>query len=136
VVRLKKGATLYIPKALRFDRLVAGQIPTGWDAKRYGVPEDIANQVDPITLYVLVSTVESLIASGVTDPYEFYKYVHVSEVGNTSGGGTPVFFHPPFLKKKGISRVFVCFFVHAIFDVYFRCWRDTGDAGYVPREVP
>ena len=87
MVRLKKGATLYIPKALRFDRLVAGQIPTGWDAKRYGVPEDIVQQVDPITLYVLVSTVESLIASGVTDPYEFYKYVHVSEVGNTSGGG-------------------------------------------------
>ena len=87
VVRLMKGATLYIPKALRFDRLVAGQIPTGWDAKRYGLPEDIVNQVDPVTLYVLVSTVETLIASGVTDPYEFYKYVHVSEVGNTSGGG-------------------------------------------------
>jgi fatty acid synthase subunit alpha len=30
---------------------------------------------------------EALIASGVTDPYEFFEYVHVSEVGNTSGGG-------------------------------------------------
>lgn len=26
-------------------------------------------------------------SAGVTDPYEFYQYVHVSEVGNTSGGG-------------------------------------------------
>ncbi|KNC98227.1 phosphopantetheine-protein transferase domain [Spizellomyces punctatus DAOM BR117] len=86
-VRLQKGATLYVPKALRFDRLVAGQIPTGWDAKRYGVPDDIVSQVDPITLYTLVSTVEALVTSGVTDPYEFYQYVHVSEVGNTSGGG-------------------------------------------------
>jgi len=86
-VRLKKGAGLWIPKALRFDRLVAGQIPTGWDAKRYGVPDDIISQVDPVALYVLVSTVEALLSAGITDPYEFYKYVHVSEVGNCVGSG-------------------------------------------------
>lgn len=86
-VRLKKGATLLIPKALQFDRLVAGQIPTGWDARRYGIPEDIIDQVDPVTLYVLVCTVEALLASGITDPYEFYKYVHLSEVGNCIGSG-------------------------------------------------
>ncbi|TPX31149.1 hypothetical protein SmJEL517_g05464 [Synchytrium microbalum] len=86
-IRIKKGATLYVPKALQFDRLVAGQVPTGWNAARYGVPPDIVRQVDPITLYVLVSTVEALVTSGVTDPYEFYQYVHVSEVGNTAGGG-------------------------------------------------
>ncbi|KAJ3387995.1 3-oxoacyl-[acyl-carrier-protein] synthase [Lobulomyces angularis] len=86
-VHIKKNAILHVPKALQFDRLVAGQIPTGWDAARYGVPEDIVKQVDPITLYTLVSTVEALITAGVTDPYEFYQYVHVSEVGNTAGGG-------------------------------------------------
>ncbi|KAJ1561175.1 3-oxoacyl-[acyl-carrier-protein] synthase, partial [Cladochytrium tenue] len=78
-VRLKKGSTLYVPKAL-------SQIPTGWDAGSYGVPEDITSQIDPIALYTLVATVEALVSSGVTDPYEFYQYVHVSEVGNTSGG--------------------------------------------------
>ncbi|EAQ87332.1 conserved hypothetical protein [Chaetomium globosum CBS 148.51] len=72
-VRMKKGASLWIPKALRFDRLVAGQIPTGWDAKRYGVPDDIISQVDPVALFVLVSTVEALLSAGITDPYEFYK---------------------------------------------------------------
>ena len=86
-VRILKGATLYVPKALRFDRLVAGQIPTGWDARTYGIPEDTISQVDPITLYVLVATVEALLSAGITDPYEFYKYVHVSEVGNCSGSG-------------------------------------------------
>ena len=86
-VRLKKGATLYIPKALKFDRLVAGQIPTGWSAKTYGIPDDIISQVDPVTLYVLVCTAESLLASGITDPYEFYQYVHISEVGNCVGSG-------------------------------------------------
>jgi fatty acid synthase subunit alpha len=86
-VRLKKGATLLIPKALRFDRLVAGQIPTGWDARKYGIPEDIISQVDPVTLFVLVSVSEALLSSGITDPYEFYKYVHISEVGNCIGSG-------------------------------------------------
>jgi fatty acid synthase subunit alpha len=86
-VRLKKGATLLIPKALRFDRLVAGQIPTGWDARKYGVPDDIISQVDPVTLFVLVSTAEALLSSGITDPYEFYKYVHISQVGNCIGSG-------------------------------------------------
>ena len=87
IVRMKKGASLWIPKALRFDRLVAGQIPTGWDPKRYGVPEDIISQVDPVTLFLLVSTAEALLSCGITDPYEFYKYVHVSEVGNCVGSG-------------------------------------------------
>ncbi|KAG0288584.1 3-oxoacyl-[acyl-carrier-protein] synthase, partial [Dissophora globulifera] len=86
-VKFKKGANMFIPKALKFDRFVVGQVPTGWDAARYGVPKDIIDQVDIITLYVLVSTVEALVASGITDPYEFYQYVHVSEVGNTSGSG-------------------------------------------------
>jgi fatty acid synthase subunit alpha len=87
IVRMRKGAALWIPKALRFDRLVAGQIPTGWNAKQYGVPDDIISQVDPVALYVLVSTVEALLSAGITDPYEFYKYVHVSEVGNCVGSG-------------------------------------------------
>ncbi|GLI74712.1 beta subunit of fatty acid synthetase [Penicillium ochrochloron] len=86
-VRLRKGANLLIPKALSFDRLVAGQIPTGWDAKRYGIPDDIIEQVDPVTLFVLVCTAESLLSAGITDPYEFYKYVHLSEVGNCIGSG-------------------------------------------------
>ncbi|KAG1038732.1 hypothetical protein G6F43_012646 [Rhizopus delemar] len=73
-VILRKGATLYVPKALRFDRLVAGQIPTGWDAARYGIPKDIVEQVDPVSLFNIVSTVEAFISAGITDPYEFYKW--------------------------------------------------------------
>ncbi|CCH46337.1 fatty-acid synthase complex protein, putative [Wickerhamomyces ciferrii] len=86
-VQILKGASLLIPKALKFDRLVAGQIPTGWDARRYGISEDTIQQVDPITLYVLVATVEAFISAGISDPYELYKYIHVSELGNCSGSG-------------------------------------------------
>ncbi|KAI1435266.1 fatty acid synthase subunit alpha [Xylaria sp. CBS 124048] len=87
IIRLKRGASLWIPKALRFDRLVAGQLPTGWDAKKYGIPDDIISQVDRVTLFVLVSVAEALLTSGISDPYEFYKYVHVSELGNCIGSG-------------------------------------------------
>ncbi|ODV91401.1 hypothetical protein CANCADRAFT_32052 [Tortispora caseinolytica NRRL Y-17796] len=86
-VRLLKGSVIYVPKAFQFDRLVAGQIPSGWDARKYGIDEDICNQVDRVTLFTLVSVAEALIASGITDPYEFYKYVHVTEVGNCFGSG-------------------------------------------------
>ena len=35
-VRLRRGAVVSIPKALQFDRTVAGQIPTGWSPKTLG----------------------------------------------------------------------------------------------------
>jgi 3-oxoacyl-(acyl-carrier-protein) synthase len=37
-------------------------------------------------LWALVSVMEALIMSGVTDPYEIYKYIHPSEVGTALGG--------------------------------------------------
>ncbi|KAG0158728.1 hypothetical protein PDIDSM_6247 [Penicillium digitatum] len=76
-VRLRKGATMLIPKALQFDRLVAGQVPTGWDASRYGIPDEFIEQVDPVTLFVLVCTAEAMLSAGITDPYEFYKCLSI-----------------------------------------------------------
>ena len=67
--------------------MVAGQIPTGWHASRYGIPDDIIAQTDRTALWTLVCAAEALIMSGVTDPYELYKYVHPSEVGVSIGSG-------------------------------------------------
>ncbi|KAJ5674929.1 Acyl transferase/acyl hydrolase/lysophospholipase [Penicillium maclennaniae] len=86
-VNLKKGAVLMIPKALQYDHAVGSQVPTGWDARTYGIPDDIVTQVDRGTLFTLVSTIEALIASGITEPYELYQYIHVSEFGNCIGSG-------------------------------------------------
>lgn len=76
-----------MPKAIKFDRLVAGQLPTGWDAKVYGIPQDIIDQVDRTALWALVCVAEALMMSGVTDPYELYKFIHPSEVGTALGSG-------------------------------------------------
>ncbi|TFK33214.1 fatty acid synthase [Crucibulum laeve] len=85
--KFKKGACVYVPKAFTFSRTVAGQIPTGWDAGRYGIPDDIIAQTDRATLWALVCTAEALNMSGITDPYELYKHMHPSEVGTAIGSG-------------------------------------------------
>ncbi|KAH8117927.1 fatty acid synthase [Phellopilus nigrolimitatus] len=76
-VKLKKGARIYVPKS--FHR--AGT------AGRYGIPQDIIDQVDRCTLWALVSTADALNMSGITDPYELYKHMHPSEVGTCIGAG-------------------------------------------------
>jgi fatty acid synthase subunit alpha, fungi type/fatty acid synthase subunit beta, fungi type len=86
-VRFKKGARILVPKAVSFNRLVAGQLPTGWDAGRYGIPPEIVSQTDRTALWALVCTAEALAMAGFTDPYELYKYVHPSEVGTSIGSG-------------------------------------------------
>ncbi|KAG8889684.1 3-oxoacyl-[acyl-carrier-protein] synthase [Tulasnella sp. 332] len=75
-VKFKKGARVLVPKAVHFDRLVAGQLPTGWDAGRYGIPADIVAQTDRTALWALVCTMEALIQSGISDPYELYKFIN------------------------------------------------------------
>ncbi|KAF9490473.1 fatty acid synthetase alpha subunit [Pleurotus eryngii] len=84
-VKFKKGACVFVPKAFKFSRTVAAQIPTGWHAGRYGIPDDIIAQTDRATLWALVCAAEALNNSGVTDPYELYKYIHPSEVGTCIG---------------------------------------------------
>jgi fatty acid synthase subunit beta len=51
----KKGACVFVLKAfkLKFSRTLAGQIPTGWEAGRYGMPEDMIAQTDSATLWAL-----------------------------------------------------------------------------------
>ncbi|PVH99331.1 thiolase-like protein [Periconia macrospinosa] len=86
-VRFRAGARLYIPKALPHHHAVRSQMPTGWDPKRFGIPEDIIAQVDPVTLFALVATSEALLSAGIEDPYELYDHVNVADVGNAVGSG-------------------------------------------------
>ncbi|KAJ2859979.1 fatty acid synthase alpha subunit Lsd1 [Coemansia aciculifera] len=86
-VKFLKGALIRVPMALRGNRMVAALVPTGWSPAIYGIPDDVVKQVDIVTCFALVATVEALIRSGITDPYELYQYFHISEVGNTTGSG-------------------------------------------------
>lgn len=107
-VMLKRGARILVPKAVHFSRLVAGQLPTGWNAQRYGIPEDIANNVDRVTLWALVCLSEALVMSGLGgSAYELYKYVHPSEVGTSlgSGMGGMSSLHKMFVDRRQESEV-------------------------------
>ncbi|KAG5202770.1 Fatty acid synthase subunit alpha [Trichophyton interdigitale] len=86
-VRILKGARIFIPRAMKFSHTVAGLIPTGWDARTYEIPEEIITQVDRVTIFTLVCTVEALISAGITDPYELYQYIHISDVAICIGSG-------------------------------------------------
>ncbi|KAJ1743145.1 fatty acid synthase alpha subunit Lsd1 [Coemansia sp. RSA 1086] len=87
LVRFLKGAVIRVPAAVTANRLVAGLVPTGWDASRFGIPNEIVSQLDLVSLFMLVAVMEALIRSGITDPYELYKYIHVSEIGSSLGSG-------------------------------------------------
>lgn len=86
-VQINKGAHFMLPKAVPFSRRVAGQLPTGFNPARYGIPEDIISQVDPITIYVLCCVCQALCSAGIKDPFELYKHTHVSELANCIGTG-------------------------------------------------
>ena len=86
-VVLRKGAKISVPKVLDGSHTVAAQIPTGWDARTYGIPQDVIEQVDPVTLYALVASSESFLSAGILDPFELYNGLHVSEVASCVGSG-------------------------------------------------
>ncbi|KAI0849571.1 putative 3-oxoacyl-synthase [Daldinia vernicosa] len=86
-VRFRKGATLMIPKARIFDRIVGGQLPTGWDPTVYGLPQDLCESVDRCTQMALVCAAETFLSAGITDVYELYKTIHISELANCVGSG-------------------------------------------------
>ena len=76
-----------VPKAVPFDRKASGQLPKGWDPTRYGVPEEIVSQVDPITVYAVCCVSQALLSAGIEDPFELYRHIHVSELSNCLGTG-------------------------------------------------
>ncbi|KAK8039547.1 holo- synthase [Apiospora rasikravindrae] len=86
-VLIKSGATFLVPNSTDGHNPVAAQLPKGWNAATYGVPEDIIAQVDPVTLYVLCCACEAMFSAGIEDPFELYRHIHVSELGNYIGTG-------------------------------------------------
>jgi fatty acid synthase subunit alpha len=91
-MKLLAGARVLLPKVVpHLSSLVAGLLPTGWNALNYGIPEDIVKQVDPITLFTLACVSDAFYSAGIRDPAEIFQHIHQSEVGIFLGscmGGT------------------------------------------------
>jgi fatty acid synthase subunit alpha len=86
---MKPRVLIHVLKAINnLMNNVAAQIPTGWEPKTYSITDDIINQVDPVDLYTLITTVDGLLSIRIVDPYEIYKYIDVSELGNCIGSSS------------------------------------------------
>ena len=85
VVR-RAGAVLKVRSALRLDRWIAGQLPAGWEARRYGVPGELVEQVDRTTLFLLIATAEAFVQAGL-EPEEMYGFLHPARVACTASSG-------------------------------------------------
>ena len=80
------GAEVRVPRQVRLTRRVAGAVPRGFDPQRHGIPAEMANAVDRISLYNLIATVDAFLAAGLS-PEELLRHVHPARVANTQGGG-------------------------------------------------
>ncbi|MFC9790254.1 fatty acid synthase subunit beta domain-containing protein [Rhodococcus sp. NPDC127528] len=85
-VTRRAGTEIRVPRKAKLTRTVGGQIPTGFDVTRWGIPADMAGSVDRVGLWNLVTTVDAFLTGGFT-PSELLRWVHPSTVANTQGTG-------------------------------------------------
>ncbi|AHD19230.1 3-oxoacyl-ACP synthase [Rhodococcus pyridinivorans SB3094] len=85
-VTRKAGTEIRVPRKAKLTRTVGGQIPTGFDVTKWGIPADMADSVDRVGLWNIVTTVDAFLTGGFT-PSELLRWVHPSMVANTQGTG-------------------------------------------------
>ncbi|NLE82289.1 MAG: DUF1729 domain-containing protein [Rhodococcus sp.] len=85
-VTRKAGTEIRVPRKMKLTRSVGGQIPTGFDVTKWGIPADMADSVDRVGLWNIVATVDAFLTGGFT-PSELLRWVHPSLVANTQGTG-------------------------------------------------
>ncbi|MEO1267899.1 MAG: beta-ketoacyl synthase N-terminal-like domain-containing protein [Myxococcota bacterium] len=80
------GSVIRVPRTLNIHRDVAGMIPSGFDFTRFGIPPDMVENVDRLTLFNIVATVDAWLSAGMT-PEELLSRVHPARIGNVQGAG-------------------------------------------------
>ncbi|WP_314686128.1 polyketide synthase [uncultured Bifidobacterium sp.] len=85
-VTRRRGAMVRVPRRAAMRRTAGGQIPTGFDPRRWGIPASMVDEVDPIALWNLVTAVDAYLSAGIT-PAEILRSVHPSRVADTQGTG-------------------------------------------------
>lgn len=80
------GAQARLPRRAMLTRTVGGQLPTGFDPARWGIPASTIEAMDRMTAWNLVTAVDAFLSAGFT-PAELLQAVHPSEVASTQGTG-------------------------------------------------
>jgi fatty acid synthase len=85
-VTRKAGTEIRVPRKVKLSRTVGAQIPTGFDPTVYGISQDMANSIDRVAMWNLVTTVDAFLSAGFS-PDELMRWVHPSLVASTQGTG-------------------------------------------------
>ncbi len=85
-VTRKAGAEVRVPRRAKLNRKVLGMLPTGLSYGRFGLPGDMVESVDRVTLMNLIATADAFLDAGLT-PEELLAEVHPARVANTQGSG-------------------------------------------------
>ncbi|MFT4148320.1 MAG: DUF1729 domain-containing protein [Micrococcaceae bacterium] len=80
------GARAQLPRRATLTRTVGGQLPTDFDASKWGIPQSVMEGMDRMTAWNLVTTVDAFLSAGFT-PAELLQAIHPTEVASTQGTG-------------------------------------------------
>ena len=80
------GTPVQVPRRMAMSRYVGGQIPQGFDPARYGIPADMMDNLDRVSLWNLVCTVDAFLSSGFS-PAQLLEAVNPARVSSTQGTG-------------------------------------------------
>lgn len=80
------GTPVQVPRRMAMSRYVGGQIPQGFDPARYGIPADMMDNLDRVSLWNLVCTVDAFLSSGFS-PAQLLAAVNPARVSSTQGTG-------------------------------------------------
>ncbi|MCB9641763.1 MAG: DUF1729 domain-containing protein [Myxococcales bacterium] len=80
------GTEVKIPRQVRLQRQVMGQVPQGFDFARMGLSSDMVERIDRVALFNLIATVDAFLSAGI-EPEELMRWLHPARVANTQGSG-------------------------------------------------
>ena len=86
IVTRLAGTAVQVPRRMAMSRYVGGQIPEGFDPAVYGIPAEMCENLDRVSLWNIVCTVDAFLSSGFT-PAELLGAVHPGLVSSTQGTG-------------------------------------------------
>ncbi|AZA14504.1 type I polyketide synthase [Corynebacterium choanae] len=86
LVTKRKGAKARIPKRACLTRTVGGQMPTGFDPAKWGIPATMVDGLDRIACWNLVTAVDAYLTQGFS-PAELLQAVHPANIASTQGTG-------------------------------------------------
>ena len=80
------GTPVQVPRRMAMSRYAGGQIPQGFDPARYGIPADMMDNLDRVSLWNIVCTVDAFLSSGFS-PAQLLEAVNPARVSSTQGTG-------------------------------------------------